>query len=202
MCHYSCGTLNIEHLLHHKYGYTAIFTFSSSLIAEFIATLYGNDASYFRSARFNPIVFGFPLTTKAICNCFDKVSPLPPDTTEERRWQLTSSHCIDIYNYLQSQWVDVWPRWYRIQFASAFVNEKRMIVLHFGKFFHHDDGPIPNDNQLENWRRFWLRTGSPRSQDGLLSFNDCEWRWYLNSFLISDGQFPDIVLLSSTLIQL
>jgi hypothetical protein len=127
-----------------------------------MATLYEAlpaKAPHFRSARPKPIVFGFPLTTAAICDCFDKVSPLPPDTTEEKRQKLTSTRCIDVCDYLQSQCMDVWPQWYRIQFASAFVNEKRMIVLHFGKFLHCDNSRIPNDNQLEKLKEILAKDG-------------------------------------------
>lgn len=105
-----------------------------------------------------PVVYGFPLATAAIYNCFDKISPLPSDTNEEDRQRLAVNQIIDLCNYLQSQCMDIWPR-NKIQFSSAYVNKKRRLVLHFGKCLRRDGSLIPNGDELEQLKEILAKDG-------------------------------------------
>ena len=105
-----------------------------------------------------PVVYGFPLVTAAIYNCFDKASPLPSDMNEEKCQRLAVTRIIDVYDYLESQCMDIWPR-HKIQFSSAYVNKKRTIVLHFGKCLRHDDSLIPNGDKLEQLKEILAKDG-------------------------------------------
>jgi hypothetical protein len=105
-----------------------------------------------------PVVYGFPLVTAAIYNCFDKASPLPPDTNEEKRQRLAVTQVIDVYDYLESQCMDIWPR-HKIQFSTAYVNKKRTTVLHFGKCLRRDGSLIPNGDQLEQLKEILAKDG-------------------------------------------
>ena len=105
-----------------------------------------------------PVVYGFPLVTAAIYNCFDKASPLPSDTSEEKRQRLAVTRIIDVCDYLQSQCMDIWPR-HKIEFSSAYVNKKRMAVLHFGKCLRRDSSLIPSGGQLEQLKKILAKDG-------------------------------------------
>lgn len=103
-------------------------------------------------------MYGFPLVTAAIYDCFDKASPLPSDTNEEKRQSLAVTRIIDVYDYLESQCMDIWPR-HKIQFSSAYVNKKRTIVMHFGKCLRRDVSLIPNGDQLEQLKKILAKDG-------------------------------------------